>query len=119
MSSVRFTRKLFTNTCKLHVYSHERFVHNYFTPLFANAPKFADKVAIRDRTGNYTYGEIFNSAKGLSLEILKKLHGKINERVLFLCSNDVNYVITLWAIWMSGQIGNIVYDNIYLTMENS
>lgn len=83
-------------------------MHNNFVPLFANAPKFGDKVAIRDNTGNYTYGEIFNSAKGLSLEILKRLHGKINERVLFLCSNDVNYVITLWAIWMSGQIGEIL-----------
>ncbi|KAJ8970929.1 hypothetical protein NQ317_017247 [Molorchus minor] len=26
------------------------------------------------------------------------------KKVLFLCSNDVNYVITLWAIWLSGQI---------------
>lgn len=109
MRAVKFTRKLFTNTYKLHVYNHERFMHNNFVPLFANAPKFADKVAIRDRAGSYTYGEIFNSAKGLSIEILKKLHGKINERVLFLCSNDVNYVITLWAIWMSGQIGNILF----------
>lgn len=79
-----------------------------FVPLFANAEKFSDKIAIKDHKGNYTYGDIFNSAKGLSVEILKKLHGKINERVLFLCSNDVNYVITLWAIWMSGQIGNLI-----------
>lgn len=107
MRSVRLARNVLLNKIGIQFRNEHRFTHNQFVPLFANAPKFGNKVAIKDHAGNHTYGDIFNSAKGLSLEISKKLHGKINERVLFLCSNDVNYVVTLWAIWMSGQIGEI------------
>ena len=28
------------------------------------------------------------------------------ERIAFLMPNDAGYVITQWACWMSGQIGN-------------
>lgn len=73
-------------------------------PVFKNARLFPDKVAIRDRIAAYTYGNIFMSAHELAKEISALLDGKVNERVLFLCPNDVHYVITLWAIWMSGQI---------------
>ncbi|XP_060530056.1 malonate--CoA ligase ACSF3, mitochondrial-like [Cylas formicarius] len=73
-------------------------------PVFKNAKNFPDKVAIRDRIAGYTYANIFLSANELSKEISSLLGGKTNERVLFLCPNDVHYVITLWAIWMSGQI---------------
>lgn len=105
MRTLKFARNVFTNKTRYLFGNQVRYVHNQFVPLFANAPQFAEKIAIKDQSGNHTYGDIYNSAKGLSLEISKKLHGKINERVLFLSSNDVNYVITLWAIWMSGQIG--------------
>lgn len=75
-------------------------------PCFKNAENFTDKIALSDSVGNYTYGNIFLSAEQLSNEISRNMMGKTNERVLFLCSNNVNYVITLWAIWMSGQIGD-------------
>ncbi|XP_066260758.1 malonate--CoA ligase ACSF3, mitochondrial [Euwallacea similis] len=73
-------------------------------PVFRNARLFPERVAIRDRIAAYTYANIFMSAHELSKEISTMLDGKLNERVLFLCPNDVHYVITLWAIWMSGQI---------------
>ncbi|XP_018579732.1 acyl-CoA synthetase family member 3, mitochondrial [Anoplophora glabripennis] len=73
-------------------------------PLFANAVNFSDRTALYDGAGSYTFGNIFARAAELSSSISSRLSGKTNERVLFLCSNDVNYVITLWAIWMSGQI---------------
>lgn len=73
-------------------------------PCFKNVVNFPDKMAFCDSVGSYTYGNIFLSAKQLSHEISEKMMGKTNERILFLCSNNVNYIITLWAIWMSGQI---------------
>lgn len=74
-------------------------------PVFRNAQYFPEKIALRDGIANYTYANIFMSANELSKDITKLVNGKTNERVLFMCPNDANYVITLWAIWMSGQIG--------------
>lgn len=74
-------------------------------PVFRNAQNFPDKIALRDRIASYTYANIFISANELSKQITELVNGKTNERVLFMCPNDANYVITLWAIWMSGQIG--------------
>ncbi|RZC42018.1 AMP-binding and/or SMC N domain containing protein [Asbolus verrucosus] len=73
-------------------------------PIFGNARLFPDKIALRDATSSYTYANIFVSAKELAGTITGQLDGKTNQRVMFLCSNDADYVITLWAIWMSGQI---------------
>lgn len=74
-------------------------------PVFKNAQSFPDRIALRDNIASYTYANIFMSAHGLSKRITNLVNGRRNERVLFLCPNDANYVITLWAIWMSGQIG--------------
>ncbi|ENN70246.1 hypothetical protein HUJ04_013123 [Dendroctonus ponderosae] len=83
---------------------HEPLGHLAGGPVFRNARLFPDKIAIRDRIAAYTYANIFMSAHELSREISAILDGKTNERVLFLCPNDVHYVITLWAVWMAGQI---------------
>lgn len=81
----------------------ERYQDN--VPVFRNATHFAEKIALKDSYGNYTYGNLFISANQLSRELNKSLDGKKHERVLFLCPNDAHYVITQWAIWLSGQIG--------------
>ncbi|CAH1963323.1 unnamed protein product [Acanthoscelides obtectus] len=73
-------------------------------PVFRNAPYFPDRIAIRDQFAGYTYSNIFMVANELSQEITKLVQGRTNERVMFLCPNDLNYVVTLWAIWLSGQI---------------
>ncbi|CAH1116629.1 unnamed protein product [Phaedon cochleariae] len=73
-------------------------------PVFRNAQFFSERIALRDRIAGYTYANIFVSANELSKEITKLVQGHTGERVMFMCPNDVNYVITLWAIWMSGQI---------------
>ncbi|GLV36366.1 Acyl-CoA synthetase family member 3 [Carabus blaptoides fortunei] len=44
------------------------------------------------------------SAKEVAAQINKLTGHKNNERILFLCPNDASYVITQWAIWISGQI---------------
>lgn len=74
-------------------------------PVFRKATEFTDKVALRDAIGSYTYGNIFMAAKELSEIITRQVDGKTGERVMYLCPNDASYLITQWAIWMSGQIG--------------
>lgn len=78
-------------------------------PVFRNAQNFPDKIALRDGIASYTYANIFMSANELSKDITKLVNGKTNERVLFMCPSDANYVITLWAIWISGQIGKFTF----------
>lgn len=73
-------------------------------PVFRKAASFSNRTALRDLYGSYTYANLFVSAKELSREITKNLNGKTDQQVLFLCPNDANYVITQWAIWMSGHI---------------
>lgn len=77
-------------------------------PIFRNAVQFADRTAVKDNNGNYTYANLFMSAKEVAQEITNLSNNKQNERVVFLCPNDASYVITQWAIWMSGQIGIIL-----------
>ncbi|CAG9772005.1 unnamed protein product [Ceutorhynchus assimilis] len=72
--------------------------------IFNKASKYQNKIAIRDVTGQYSYHDILTKAQVLSSKISKQLNGKTGERVLFLCPNDASYVVTIWAIWMSGQI---------------
>lgn len=74
-------------------------------PVFRRAAEYAERVALRDSIASYTYGNIFMAAKELAAVISQQVGGKTRERVLFLCPNDANYLITQWAIWMSGQIG--------------
>lgn len=74
-------------------------------PVFRKAAEFSETVAFCDTIGSYTYGNIFIAAKELSDIISQQVGNKTRERVLFLCPNDASYLITQWAIWMSGQIG--------------
>ncbi|XP_030751192.1 malonate--CoA ligase ACSF3, mitochondrial-like [Sitophilus oryzae] len=78
--------------------------NNFVRPVYYDAKKFEDKVAIQDDIGRHTFSDIYQKATTLSKNISSALNQKTGERVLFLCPNDVSYVITLWAIWMSGQI---------------
>jgi hypothetical protein len=80
-------------------------------PIFRYAPQFGDRVALRDRHGDYTYRGIFLSSRQFAGEISNYLNGKKQERVAFLCPNDASYIIVQWACWMSGQIGNVELIN--------
>lgn len=33
----------------------------------------------------------------------------VQQRIAFLCPNDVSYVITQWATWMAGHIGKLKF----------
>ncbi|XP_063217318.1 malonate--CoA ligase ACSF3, mitochondrial-like [Bacillus rossius redtenbacheri] len=73
-------------------------------PIFRYAPRHCDRIALRDRHGDYTYRGVFLSSRQLAAEISSLLGGRRNERVAFLCPNDASYLIAQWACWMSGQI---------------
>nr|CAH7727926.1 unnamed protein product [Callosobruchus chinensis] len=73
------------------------------TPLFEHARNFEHKVAIYDQNGEHTFESIYGKARSLSNQIAKKLGSSNNERVLFLCPNNANYVVALWGIWMAGH----------------
>ncbi|CAH1994149.1 unnamed protein product [Acanthoscelides obtectus] len=73
------------------------------TPLYEHANTFKNTVAIYDQNGEQTFGSIYDKAKNLSNEIVKILGRGNNERILFLCPNDANYVFVLWGIWMAGH----------------
>ena len=74
-------------------------------PIFRQAPQFNDRIALKDRHGDYTYRGLFLSSRQFAGEITNSLEGKRQERVAFLCPNDASYLIVQWACWMSGQIG--------------
>ncbi|XP_051830731.1 malonate--CoA ligase ACSF3, mitochondrial isoform X1 [Antechinus flavipes] len=82
-------------------------------PVFTRALAYGDKIALVDHRGQYTYKDLYYKSLRLSQEICK-IHncpsGDIKgERISFICSNDVSYVIAQWASWMSGGIAVPLY----------
>ncbi|XP_042558221.1 malonate--CoA ligase ACSF3, mitochondrial [Dipodomys spectabilis] len=82
-------------------------------PVFVRAPAFGDRIALVDQHGCHTYRDLYARSLRLSREICK-LRGCVDgdlreERVSFLCSNDVSYVVAQWAAWMSGGIAVPLY----------
>jgi len=67
-----------------------------------------EKVAIIDKSGNNTYGEILDKSNKLSIQVLSGINQhnnkEIHNKVGFLCSNDASYTICQWSIWMSGAV---------------
>lgn len=98
-------------------------------PPFKLAPVFRERIAVQDSYGKISYENLFRSAKVLSdriVEELRKLNylkflfnfldislqrlilwidGKQQNTISYLCSGDSTHIITQWAIWMSGNIG--------------
>lgn len=78
-------------------------------PVHRSALQHLDRVAIKDSNGSHTYKEVLLKAIRLS-KLIKNHIGKEGnqERIGFLCSNDVTYVISQWACWAAGHIGNSI-----------
>ncbi|KAG3256682.1 acyl-CoA synthetase family member 3, transcript variant X2 [Ictidomys tridecemlineatus] len=77
-------------------------------PVFTRALAFGDRLALVDQHGRHTYRDLYYRSLRLSREICRLCNcvdGDLREeRVSFLCANDVSYVIAQWASWMSGGI---------------
>ncbi|XP_059238842.1 malonate--CoA ligase ACSF3, mitochondrial isoform X4 [Mustela nigripes] len=82
-------------------------------PVYTRALAFADRIALVDQHGQHTYRDLYNHSLRLSRELcrlLERADGDLQEeRVSFLCSNDVSYVVAQWASWMSGGIAVPLY----------
>ncbi|XP_072451860.1 malonate--CoA ligase ACSF3, mitochondrial isoform X1 [Chiloscyllium punctatum] len=76
--------------------------------VFTRAGNFAERLAIVDHNGRYTYRDLYLYSLALSRKIrcaLGCLDGDIKEqRISILCPNDVSYVVAQWASWMSGGV---------------
>ncbi|EQB76996.1 acyl-CoA synthetase family member 3, mitochondrial [Camelus ferus] len=79
---------------------------NRSAPVFTRALAFGDRVALADQHGSHTYRDLYSRSLSLAREICRLRacsDGDLREeRVSFLCSNDVSYVVAQWASWMSG-----------------
>lgn len=94
------------------------FNYSDVVPVFRKATDFIDRMALQDASATYSYGNLFLAAKDLSERIHNQVEGKIGERVMFLCPNDASYVITQWAIWMAGQIGECISFTINIMLPH-
>ncbi|XP_048402999.1 malonate--CoA ligase ACSF3, mitochondrial isoform X3 [Stegostoma tigrinum] len=76
--------------------------------VFTKAGSFAERLAIVDDNGRYTYRDLYLYSLALARKIhsaLGCLDGDVKEqRISILCPNNVSYVIAQWASWMSGGV---------------
>lgn len=99
-------------------YARSSAVKEAAVPTFRLATEWPERTAITDEFGDYTYRNLFFASKTLAAQFKDVVGGKTQERIAFLCPNNVNYVIAQWACWMSGNIGwwqLRSYRNGYLT----
>jgi malonyl-CoA/methylmalonyl-CoA synthetase len=76
------------------------------TPVFQIATNHLHKVALKDQNGVHTYQEVLRKSLLLAKKIQEKIGvNRTQERIVFLCPNDVTYVLAQWACWASGHIG--------------
>ncbi|XP_013380297.1 acyl-CoA synthetase family member 3, mitochondrial [Lingula anatina] len=68
--------------------------------------EYEDRTAIQDVHGEHTYLNLYNRSLALQSKILKTTSNRSlkEARVAFLCPNDISYVVTLYAIWLSGGV---------------
>ncbi|XP_053762750.1 malonate--CoA ligase ACSF3, mitochondrial isoform X5 [Panthera pardus] len=82
-------------------------------PVFGRALAFGDRIALVDQHGRHTYKDLYHHSLRLSRELCRLLGcagGDLQEeRVSFMCSNDVSYVVAQWASWMSGGVAVPLY----------
>ena len=80
------------------------------SPVFLQADKHLGRLAVVDQHGQYSYNDLLHYSAALSEKIISAcVHGGTNQNidgkhVAFLCENDMSYVVTQWATWMSGAV---------------
>ncbi|KAK6186158.1 hypothetical protein SNE40_008252 [Patella caerulea] len=83
---------------------------NKVAPTFLVAEKYIGRTAIIDKHGKSNYEDILHHSAKLADKIRKtcclsdKEYFRNNDRVVFLCENDVSYVIAQWATWILGGV---------------
>ncbi len=79
-------------------------------PVHRLAADHPDRTAIKDVNGTHSYRDVLTKAVMLSKKIRESI-GQSNqqERICFLCPNDITYVVTQWACWAAGCIGKVLF----------
>lgn len=71
-------------------------------PIIQNSIKYADKIAVIDQSGNYSYAELYESA----VKTAKAIHSLSaqNLPLLYLVPSGFDYLKIQWAIWLCRRI---------------
>ncbi|XP_032594581.1 malonate--CoA ligase ACSF3, mitochondrial [Drosophila grimshawi] len=73
-------------------------------PTFKKAMLYPDDIAIKDISGEFTYFQLFITAKKLAIQISNFCGSASQMNVIFLCSNNALWIVMQWACWISGQV---------------
>ncbi|XP_002134424.2 malonate--CoA ligase ACSF3, mitochondrial [Drosophila pseudoobscura] len=90
----------------------ERLRHSYYAeernkmlmPVYKKAMLYPDDLAIRDSVGEFSYLQLYISAKRLSKEISAICGSGTSSSVAFFCDSNAMWIVMLWGCWMSGQV---------------
>ena len=73
--------------------------------IFKNAEQYPDRVALRDKTGSYTYKDIVKASNKIASALIGNDSDLKEQRIGFLIPPSFEYVSILWGIWKAGGIG--------------
>ena len=88
-------------------------------PIFLTAEKFQGRTALVDQHGSHTYNDILNLSHSLASDICDTLDKTLSiqqERVAFLCPNDISYIVSKMSTWMADGVA-VPLSPIYPTSE--
>jgi malonyl-CoA/methylmalonyl-CoA synthetase len=72
--------------------------------LFQKAYQNPSKIAIIDKNGSYTFGQLLSKSQQIAQQILAGEADLKEARVAFMVFPGFDYVATQWAIWQAGGI---------------
>ena len=73
--------------------------------IFKNAEQYSERVALRDKTGSYTYKDIVKASDKTASALIGNDSDLKEQRIGFLIPPSFEYVSILWGIWKAGGIG--------------
>ncbi len=73
-------------------------------PLIARAELHADRTAILDAEGSYTYERLLDASARVASALLDGLDDLNEQRVLFLVAPGFSWVAVQWGVWRAGGI---------------
>lgn len=79
----------------------EKLLPLYSTQKFHN---YRNKVAVVDESGQFLFEDVYRRAHELAVAINDHLHGAVQQKIGLVTSNGVSFLISLWAVWLSGNV---------------
>ncbi|ALC48402.1 CG18155 [Drosophila busckii] len=78
--------------------------NNFVVPTFKKAMLYPDEIAVKDLNGEFTYFQLYITAKKLAIQISNFCGSASQSNVVFLSSNSALWIVIQWGCWMSGQV---------------